>query len=273
MGIGLREWLAIIGVIIILLIMVDGFRRYFGRSSLQFKLDRKLINQFTEETDSTDVLSPVRVVEPKEPSVGDFDPASDDAEPRMTDFGSNAEADEPLAAEPVTNQAPVTAQPSEPAPAAEQAAAEVETVPPVEEIFIVYVETADQEGFKGPALLQCILESGMRFGDMDIFHRHESMSGTGDKLFSMANALKPGTFDLDDIEGFSTRSVCFFMSLPGPKQPKQALELMLTAARKLANELGGELKDDHRSDLTGQTTEHYRQRVIDFERRQLSVKH
>ena len=60
----------------------------------------------------------------------------------------------------------------------------------------------EEDGFKGPALLQNILESGLRFGEMDIFHRHESMAGNGEVLFSMANALKPGTFDLDDIEGF-----------------------------------------------------------------------
>src|SRR5690554_8044549 len=79
---------------------------------------------------------------------------------------------------------------------------------------------------------------------MDIFHRHESASSSSDKLFSMANALNPGVFDLDNLDdGFSTRSLCFFMSLPGPRQPKQAFELMLTAARKLASDLGAELKD------------------------------
>ena len=43
---------------------------------------------------------------------------------------------------------------------------------------------------KDPALLQNILESGLRFGEMDIFHRHESMAGNGEVLFSMANALE-----------------------------------------------------------------------------------
>ena len=66
------------------------------------------------------------------------------------------------------------------------------------------------EGVQGPALLQNILESGLRFGEMDIFHRHESMAGHGEVLFSMANAVKPGVFDLDDIDHFSTRAVSFF---------------------------------------------------------------
>ncbi len=69
---------------------------------------------------------------------------------------------------------------------------------------MISVISRDEGGFKGPALLQNILESGLRFGEMDIFHRHESMAGHGEVLFSMANAVKPGVFDLDDIDHFST---------------------------------------------------------------------
>jgi len=47
---------------------------------------------------------------------------------------------------------------------------------------------------------------------------------------------------------------------------------MVAAARKLAHELGGELKDDQRSVMTAQTIEHYRQRIVEFERRQLTQK-
>ena len=137
---------------------------------------------------------------------------------------------------------------------------------------MISVVARDPEGFKGPALLQSILESGLRFGDMDIFHRHESMAGNGEVLFSMANALKPGTFDLDDIDHFSTRAVSFFLGLPGPRHPKQAFDLMVAAARKLAHELGGELKDEQRSVMTAQTIEHYRQRIVEFERRALMNK-
>lgn len=46
---------------------------------------------------------------------------------------------------------------------------------PVDEVLIINVIARDESGFKGPALLQNILESGLRFGDMDIFHRHESI--------------------------------------------------------------------------------------------------
>ena len=264
MDIGLREWLAIIGVLVIVVIVIDGFRRYMGRSTLKFKLDRKLISQFSEEPANPEILGPVRVAEHREPVLGDEPDDLHDEPPVHEDVEPVQFDDAPLIEEPVEEESQISA-----AVQKENSTPEDE----ISEIFILYVESASPEGFKGPDLLQCVLESGMRFGEMDIFHRHESMSGTGDKLFSMANALKPGVFDLDNIDGFSTRSLCFFMSLPGPKQPKQAFELMLTAARKLADELDGEIKDDHRSDLTGQTVEHYRQRILDFERRQLRLRY
>lgn len=290
MDIGLREWLVIVGVLIILAIVADGFRRYLGRSTLKFKLDRKLISQFSEEAENSEILGPARVAQPKEPVLGDdnepdmhpepqvfssLEPADFDNEPGFTE-----EPEPPVV--PVIHSTRVEPEPvlepepepqPEPEVVPEPAVAADDKEPEPEEVFIIYVESLSPEGFKGPDLLQSVLESGMRFGDMDIFHRHESASSNSEKLFSMANALNPGIFDLDNLDGFSTRSVFFFMSLPGPKQPKQAFELMLTAARKLASELGGELKDDHRSDLTRQTIEHYRQRVLDYERRQLRLKY
>src|SRR3546814_19918455 len=91
---------------------------------------------------------------------------------------------------------------------------------PVEEVLVINVICRDPHGFRGPALLQNILESGLRFGEMDIFHRHESMAGNGEVLFSMANAVQPGTFDLDIIDPFTHPAGTLSLSLPGPPTPK-----------------------------------------------------
>ena len=264
MDIGLREWIIVIGIIVIVVILFDALRRMRGnRSTLKFRLDRNLAD--TQGDDNPEIVGPARVVKKQEPSIDssdvvDFDlhidtdqrrSYQDDAETLETDDADtsaflSAYEDEDEALE-------------EAYPAADQ----------YNDILIINVESRSPKGFKGPALLQSILESGLRFGAMDIFHRHESMTGQGDTLFSMANALNPGTFDLDDMDMFSTRAVCFFMALPGPRNSRQAFDLMIAAARKVAKELDGDLKDDHRSVLTAQTIEHYRQRIADFERRQL----
>lgn len=236
---GLREWLVISGVVIVLMLVLDGLRRHYGRNTLKFKLDRKLISQFDNVPDNPEIIGTPRIVSNNEP------------------FVSDSLDDEPLLVATDDQRQPSLQ---------EQYQEELDIAPEQQEIFIIYVEANDPAGFNGQDLLQSVLEGGMRFGEMEIFHRHESMSGNGAKLYSMASAINPGTFDLENMNEFSTRMLCFFMSLPGPKQPKEAFELMLTMARKLASELGGELRDDQRSVLTTQTIEHYRQRIIDFER-------
>lgn len=135
---------------------------------------------------------------------------------------------------------------------------------------IVLTVMSKQEGFAGPDLLRAVIACGMRFGDMEIFHRYEGNTGEGEIQFSMTNAVYPGTFDLAMIEQFSTPGVTFFLTMPGPKDLMNAYNLMSETAQYLAKKLDGEIFDEHRNPLTKQMAEHYRQRVLDFGRRQLS---
>lgn len=280
MEIGLREWLIVIGIIVIAGILFDGWRRMRGgKGKLKFRLDRSFSNlPEEEETPSAELLGPPRVLDThqKEPQLDEHDLPSMSANPRDNKRGAGdkkrkdepAQGDLNLDADGPSlftgrDDAVLDDRPT-------QRVTEDKDLPPVEEVLVISVICRDEGGFKGPALLQNILESGLRFGEMDIFHRHESMAGNGEVLFSMANAVKPGVFDLDDIDHFSTRAVSFFLGLPGPRHPKQAFDVMVAAARKLAHELNGELKDDQRSVMTAQTIEHYRQRIVEFERRALT---
>lgn len=298
MDMGLREWLIIIGVIVIAGILFDGWRRMSGKGKLKFKLDQSLSNHPDHEDEDPEIVGPTRVVEPKEPSLDDpgeptpprstqrkrreerrEEPSADSFDLSAGDEGLAGLAvdsdevatrgrDKPRKEKPLSSKVPEREPVSEPVGSGSSQAA----MAPVDEVLVINVISRDEKGFSGPALLQNILESGLRFGDMDIFHRHESMSGNGEVLFSMANAVKPGTFDLDDIDHFTTPAVSFFLGLPGPRHPKQAFDVMVAAARKLSSELNGELKDDQRSVLTAQTIEHYRQRIVEYERRQMTLK-
>jgi cell division protein ZipA len=279
MEIGLREWLIVIGIIVIAGILFDGWRRMRGgKGKLKFRLDRSFSNVGDdEEPSSAEVLGPPRVLDnQKEPQLDEQDLPSVNVAPRdnkrkrkdepsQGDLNLNLDLDGPSLFTGRDDDFPDEAKRR-----ADDTARRADDLPPVEEVLVISVISRDESGFKGPALLQNILESGLRFGEMDIFHRHESMAGNGEVLFSMANAVKPGVFDLDDIDHFSTRAVSFFLGLPGPRHPKQAFDVMVAAARKLAHELNGELKDDQRSVMTAQTIEHYRQRIVEFERRALT---
>jgi len=137
------------------------------------------------------------------------------------------------------------------------------------EVMVINVVAKPEREFYGVDLLQALLGSGLRFGDMSIFHRHFDQDPSSPVLFSVANMMNPGTFDLNQINDFATRGVCFFMTLPNVANSMQAFERMLDAAQQLRMALDGDLKDDNRSVMTAQTIEHYRQRVRDFDLRQL----
>ncbi len=139
---------------------------------------------------------------------------------------------------------------------------------PVLEVIVFHLIARRPERFDGQDMLRLLLENGLRYGDMHIFHRHRDVDGREQLEFSVANAVEPGTFDIDTMEEEQFAGITFFMKLPGPRDPLASLERMLTVGRRLAEGLNGDLKDEQHSVLTPQTMEHLRQRVQEFERRQ-----
>ena len=119
--------------------------------------------------------------------------------------------------------------------------------------------------------MHAVITSGLKFGEMNIFHYRYGNDSNGPVIFSLANILNPGTFDLNNMAEFSTIGVSMFLALPAASNNYDAFEHMLEVAQQLCSLLDGELKDDHRNVMTVQTIEHYRQRVRDFELRQLKA--
>lgn len=138
------------------------------------------------------------------------------------------------------------------------------------ELVITFYLMAKAGVFDGGKLLEALVSQGLRYGDMDIFHRHQQASGRGAKVFSVANAVKPGVFDLDNMESLTTPGIVLFMTLPGPKQPKAGFELMLTIANRLEDELDGRLLDAQRTRLTEQMLRHYQDQIVEFERKNIA---
>lgn len=137
------------------------------------------------------------------------------------------------------------------------------------EVLVINVDARPGQTFSGAAIKGLLEACGMKHGDMSIFHRHEEDDLLSPIQFSVANAVEPGYFDPDTIETTSTPGLSFFMSVPGPKDYLKAFEFMYETAKCLADNLQGELKDENRSVLTSQTVEHCKQRIREFERKQL----
>lgn len=120
----------------------------------------------------------------------------------------------------------------------------------------------------GAELLDAFLRNGLKFGDMNIFHRVNPT--TKAMQFSVASAVEPGTFDPSTMQAFRTPGVSFFLRLPGPDQPSDVFEDMLTVSRDVAASLGADLKDEQLSVMTTQTIQHCRSRIEDFSRKRMS---
>ncbi|GAA0212569.1 hypothetical protein GCM10009123_19800 [Kangiella japonica] len=146
----------------------------------------------------------------------------------------------------------------------------IETEP--ELIFSLFVVAEQERPFKGPELVQSLVEQGMRHGEMDIFHRHAQANGRGAVQFSLANALEPGIFNLKKIDELETRGLALFMTLPGPKKPMKAYDLMVKTAQGITKELGGYVLDATKSNFSKQIESHHREQISEFERKQLLQK-
>lgn len=139
-----------------------------------------------------------------------------------------------------------------------------EHVPEPEEVLVITV-VGKQKPLNGQTLLQVVLACGMRFGDMNLFHRFEEEVDKGAVQFSMANAVNPGTFDLEHMSEMTTPGVSFFMSMSEPADVKNAFECMLATAETVSKHLGGDLLDENRSVMRPQTKAHYRERIREYE--------
>ncbi|EWH08879.1 cell division protein ZipA [Catenovulum agarivorans DS-2] len=153
--------------------------------------------------------------------------------------------------------------------ASKEQAAQAQKQAEPEEVLILNVVAPEGQSMSGAVLLPSLLTLGFKFGEFNIFHRHEEASGTGEVLFSLANMFNPGTFDIDNIEQFTTQGVSLFLSLPVKGDAQQAFNMMHNAAKKIAAEFSGQVLDGQRSVLTRQTVQHYVERIREFERRQL----
>ena len=120
---------------------------------------------------------------------------------------------------------------------------------PVDRIVTLFVAAPEGETFGGGDIVVAAEKAGLRFGAMHIFHRLVEGRPEAGPIFSMANMIKPGYFDMARIAELETPGVTFFATLPGPMSALDAWEAMLPAAQRIAELLSGALLDEDRNTL------------------------
>ncbi|MCE9686906.1 cell division protein ZipA [Shewanella sp. AS16] len=130
-----------------------------------------------------------------------------------------------------------------------------------QDVLVLHLMAKEGEELQGAELLPCLLTLNFKFGEMNIFHRHVDNAGTGKVLFSMANMVKPGTFDPDNMEQFSTPGVVLFMTMPCYGDALMNFSIMLNSAHQLADDLDALVLDAQRQPWDEASKQDYLRRI------------
>ena len=134
-----------------------------------------------------------------------------------------------------------------------------------EQIIAIHLLPKNSRPLEGQTVLRLLRTYGLRFGEMDLFHRFEETTGEGAVMFSVLKYTQegPAGFDLDTMEQENFDGLSFFLALPGIK-PLQGFDMMMSTAHRLGQECYAHLLDDDMNLLSEQLKGHYRHQVLDF---------
>lgn len=114
------------------------------------------------------------------------------------------------------------------------------------EVVVLYVRARAHHPMAGDELMVLLEKLRCRHGDMGIFHRHQAMSKEDRIIFSLANMVKPGTFDVAAMSNMTVPGLTLFMRLHEPTRDLASFALMLNTAQQIAERFHAELLDDHK---------------------------
>lgn len=285
MELSIRDWLLIIGVLLLIAIALDGYRRARKERYNQVRLSKNAKRAARQHRpDEVDLL--------KANEIKPADELLDTAEePMIADSKIPLDLDEvdPLFAdteikppeEPILKQAPLSQLDSqvENTPSLDLSSTEKNDSKenqaswlinnPEEIILLNVMPLVTGEKLDGIKLQTILTACDCRFTGQQVFCRFEQENGQGNVQFTLVNMLEPGIFSEQNLATRSIAGVSLLLCLPGPKNPYEALTCMIETAQCLAKNLNATITDEHLSTVTEQRLAHHRQQVRDFLKRKL----
>lgn len=135
-----------------------------------------------------------------------------------------------------------------------------------DKIVTLYLAAKAGQMLHGPDIVVAAERAGLEYGHMGVFHRLvDGHPGRG-PIFSVANIMKPGSFDLANIHELQTPAIAFFLTLPAPVSALDAWDTMLPTAHRMAELLDGVVLDEQRNAIARQRIAHIRDELRAYDR-------
>ncbi len=135
-----------------------------------------------------------------------------------------------------------------------------------EKIVTLYLAARAGAKLHGPDIVVAAEKAGLSYGHMGVFHRLIDNHPERGPVFSVANIMKPGSFDMANIQAMETPAIAFFLTLPAPTPALDAWETMLPTAQRMAELLDGVVLDESRNALGRQRIAHIRDELRAWDR-------
>lgn len=135
-----------------------------------------------------------------------------------------------------------------------------------DKIVTLYVAASAGAKLRGPDIVVAAEKTGLVYGHMNVFHRLVEAHPERGPVFSVANIMKPGSFEMADIQSMETPAIAFFLTLPAPLPALDAWEMMLPTAQRMAELLDGLVLDESRNALGRQRIQHLRDELRAYDR-------
>lgn len=266
MEIELRLVLLAVGVIIILVVGMDLFKRKSERSVVRERLPI--------EHDPEMILEPIA---DKTDHIHLSEDKMYDLENIMSDYiADTSETEEyvDVASDAIDQYADTDHDLVADEYAAEETVDEAQNLqqkPIPKDIITVSIMSRDVNGFNGSTLLHALENANLYFGKNDIFHRYSNDDGTGEHIFSVVKAVEPGYFYLETLTDEYIPGIILILVPEHLKNAQAGFDKFVRTAKQLAFAMNGELLDHERQPLTLATIEAYRKKIqLKYERAQFA---
>ncbi|KAF1710534.1 cell division protein ZipA [Pseudoxanthomonas kalamensis DSM 18571] len=135
-----------------------------------------------------------------------------------------------------------------------------------DKIVSLYVAARAGQTLRGEDIVVAAEKTGLVLGHMNVFHRLVENHPERGPVFSMANIMQPGSFDMTTIRELETPAIAFFLTLPAPVSALDAWEMLLPNVNRMAELLNGVVLDDSRNALGRQRIQHLREELRAYDR-------